>query len=193
LEPKLALPGPMPDDESAYGFEGIWDGLRAVAYGEGGRARFQADGSDDVSARFPELRGVGPALGSLQVVFDGEIVALGGDGRPDRERLETRRSASSEAAVRRAAERAPVAFMAYDLLFLDGHPTIELPWAERRQLLDGLELAGPSWKAPTAHVGDGAALLELARAQGLAGVVAKHLERPYRPGVRSPDWIEVRS
>jgi len=193
LQPMLAVQGPLPDDDAAYGFEVIWDGLRALAYSEGGRARFQADGSDDVSARFPELRGLGPALGTLQVVLDGEIVALGADGRPDRERLESRRAAGSEAAIRRTAERAPVAYMTYDLLFLDGHPTVELPWAERRRLLDGLELAGPSWKAPTAHVGDGSALLELARAQKLAGVVAKHLERPYRPGVRSPDWIEVRS
>ena len=194
VEPMLAVPGALPDDDDAYGFEVLWDGVRAVAYSEGGRARFQAEGSDDVVPTYPELRGLGPALGVTQVVLDGEIIAPGDDGRPDPERLDVRRrAAGSEASVRRAAERAPVAYMAYDLLFLDGHPTLDLPYVERRRLLDGLDLAGPAWKAPTSHVGDGAALLELGRASGLPGVVAKRLESPYRPGVRSPDWIEVRS
>ncbi len=193
IEPMLATPGPLPDDDAAYGFEVIWDGLRSLAYSEGGRARFQVDGSDDESARYPELRGLGPALGVLQVVLDGEIVALGDDGRPDRDRLESRRTAGSESAIRRAADRAPVAYVAYDVLYLDGRFAVDMPWTERRRLLDGLELAGPAWRAPTAHVGDGVALAELGRAQGLAGVVAKHLESRYKPGVRSPDWIEVRS
>ncbi len=194
LEPMVATPGALPDDDSAYGFEVVWDGVRALAYSEGGRARFQADGEDDVGARYPELRGLGPALGVTQVVLDGEIVALDDDGRPSPERLETRRKAAgSEPSVRRAAERAPVAYVIYDVLFLDGHPTLELPYAERRRLLEGLELAGPAWRTPTSHVGDGAALLELGQAQGLAWVVAKHLESRYRPGVRSLDWIEVRS
>ncbi len=194
LEPMLATPGPLPDEDAAFGFEVLWDGVRALAYSEGGRARFQGEGEDDVSARYPELRGLGPALGVTQVVLDGEIVAPGDDASPDRRRLEARQeAAASEASVRRAAARAPVAYMAYDLLFVDGHPTLELPYAERRRLLDGLELAGPAWKVPTSHVGDGAALLELGRGRGLAGVVAKRLQSPYQPGLRSPDWIEVRS
>jgi bifunctional non-homologous end joining protein LigD len=194
LEPMLATPGSLPDDDSSYGFEVLWDGVRAVAYSEGGRARFEAEGEDDVTGRFPELRGLGAALGATQVVLDGEIIAPGDDGRPDPERLATRRTvAGSDASVRRAAERAPAAYMAYDVLYLDGRLTLELPYAERRRLLEGLGLEGPAWKAPTSHVGDGAALLELGRSQGLAGVVAKRLESPYRPGSRSPDWVEVRS
>ncbi len=194
LEPMLATPGSLPDDDADYGFEVLWDGVRALAYSEGGRARFQAEGDDDVTPRYPELRAVGSTLGVTQVVLDGEIVAPGDDGRPDRQRLQWRRTAAaSGASVRRAAERAPVAYMAYDLLFLDGHPTVERPYAERRRLLEGLALDGPAWKSPTSHVGDGAALLGLGRSQGLAGVVAKRLQSRYRPGLRSPDWIEVRS
>jgi bifunctional non-homologous end joining protein LigD len=190
----LAMPGPLPDDDAAHGFEVLWDGVRALAYSEGGRARLQAEGEDDVAPRYPELRGLGPALGATQVVLDGEIVALGDDGRPDGGRLESRRAATgSDAAVRRLAERAPVAYMAYDILYLDGLPTLELPYADRRRLLEGLALDGPAWKAPTSHVGDGAVLLELGRRQGLPGVVAKRLDSPYRPGSRSPDWTEVRS
>ena len=44
----------------------------------------------------------------------------------------------------------------------------------------------PAWQVPAFHVGDGGALVELARQQGLPGVVAKRLDSPYVPGARSP-------
>ncbi len=194
LAPMLATPGPLPADEAAYGFEVLWDGLRALAYAEGGRVRLEGDGVEDLGDTFPEVRPLGAALGATQVVLDGELVALGEGGRPDPDRLASRRGVESDAAaVRRAAERAPVAYMAYDLLFLDGHSTLDLPYAERRARLQGLGLVGAAWQVPAFHVGDGGALLELAREQGLPGVVAKRLDSPYVPGTRSPDWIEVRA
>src|SRR5439155_5301575 len=39
LVPMLARLGELPRDEDAYGYEIKWDGVRAVLYGEGGRAR----------------------------------------------------------------------------------------------------------------------------------------------------------
>ena len=81
--------------------------------------------------------------------------------------------------------------MLVDVLHLDGHPLIDLPYRERRQALEALGLAGPAWQTPAAHAGDGAALLEAARAQGLRGVVAKRLDSVYEPGTTSDAWVEV--
>ena len=55
---------PVPKDESAYGFEVLWQGVRAVALVEGGRARVHDSEGADVSEQFAELRTLGPALGS---------------------------------------------------------------------------------------------------------------------------------
>ncbi|HEX7277626.1 MAG TPA: hypothetical protein VF244_09665 [Acidimicrobiales bacterium] len=79
-----------------------------------------------------------------------------------------------------------------NLLFVDGHVLVDLPYAERRRRLERLALRGSHWQVPAYDVGDGAALLGLARAQVLAGVVAKRLDSPYLPGERSPDWVETR-
>jgi bifunctional non-homologous end joining protein LigD len=68
-----------------------------------------------------------------------------------------------------------------------------LPYAQRRERLLELQLAGPSWQAPAHHVGDGAALLEATRAQGLEGILAKRLDCPYTPGRRSPAWVKVKN
>jgi bifunctional non-homologous end joining protein LigD len=192
LEPARATPGPRPDDEDAYGFEIRWSGVRALAFVEGGRIRLVDTDGNECSGTFPEIRAMGRALGVTQVVLDGVLVATGPDGRPDEERMARRRSVKSDSAVRRLVASVPVIYMLFDVLWLDGHPTTELSYEDRRARLDGLRLDGPAWKVPPSHPGQGA-LLEAARAQGLSGVVAKRLDSPYRVGETTPGWIEVRA
>jgi bifunctional non-homologous end joining protein LigD len=87
----------------------------------------------------------------------------------------------------------PVAYVIFDLLYLDGHSTMQRTYEERRKLLDGLELGGPSWQVPAWRRGEGKALRDASRAQGLEGVVAKRLGSCYHPGRRSSDWIKVKN
>ena len=90
IEPMLAtLSKNLPHDEDRYGFEVKWDGVRSIAYVEGGQARFESRRGGDITSRYPELRGLGPALGSTAAVLDGEIVAFEGE-RPSFERLQRR-------------------------------------------------------------------------------------------------------
>src|SRR5581483_440524 len=168
-------------------------GVRALAFVDGGRIRLVDDHGTEISGTFPEIRAMGRALGVTQVVLDGVLVATGPDGRPDADRMARRLSVKSDSAVRKLVASVPVVYMLFDVLWLDGHPTTHLSYEERRDRLDGLRLDGPAWKVPTTHVGQGTALLEAARAQGLSGVVAKRLDSPYRVGETAPDWIEVRA
>ncbi|MDQ4096633.1 MAG: ATP-dependent DNA ligase [Actinomycetota bacterium] len=192
--PMRATPGELPSDDAAYGYEIAWDGLRTIAYGEGGRIRLQDADGEDATARFPELGRMGRAFGSREVILDGEIVALDADGQPDGGRLDRRlRGADSESAARRLAEDVPVTYMIYDLLYLDGRLLFDRRYADRRARLDELGLNGFHWQTPSHHVGDGGPLVALAGQRGLAGVVSKRLESAYRPGEQSPDWIEIRS
>jgi bifunctional non-homologous end joining protein LigD len=94
--------------------------------------------------------------------------------------------------VRRKQAEVPVAYVVFDLLWLEGHSTLALPYRDRRRLLADLELEGPTWRTPAHREGDGAALLDAARAQGLEGIVAKRLESPYEPGRRPGSWIKVK-
>jgi bifunctional non-homologous end joining protein LigD len=193
LEPMLARSGRLPREDGRWAYEVKWDGVRVLAFVEGGRVRLQARSGRDVTARYPELRGLGRALGSREVVLDGEVVAFGADGRPSFQRLQGRMHLTSESAVRRLSEREPVTYIAFDLLYEDGHDLMPLPYAERRERLLALGLGGPAWQAPAHHVGDGAALLEATRAQGLEGVLAKRLDSPYAPGRRTPAWVKVKN
>jgi bifunctional non-homologous end joining protein LigD len=189
LRPMLATRGSaLPADDADWGYEMRWAGQRCLSYVSGGRVRLAGPGGEELTSMFPEVRALGPALAPVEAVFDGEIVAFDG-ARPDPGRL-ARRAGSKN--PKRAAERDPVQFLLYDLLWLDGHSTTELlRYAERRELLDGLALSGEHWQTPPFFAGGGPFALDAARSQGLSGVVAKRLDSPYLPGRSSRLWREI--
>ena len=57
--------------------------------------------------------------------------------------------------------------MLFDILFCDGRLLTDVPYEERRERLESLELNGAAWQTPSWHAGDGRPLLEAARAKGL--------------------------
>ena len=88
---------------------------------------------------------------------------------------------SSESAVRRLAKETPVTYVIFDLLWLDGHSLMELPYTERRARLAELGLGdGGRWRVPDYVVGHGAQLLAATEQQGLEGVIAKRLDSRLR-------------
>ncbi|MBA2644937.1 MAG: DNA ligase, partial [Solirubrobacterales bacterium] len=192
LAPMLARAGGLPSDESRWAFEVKWDGVRALAYSRPGRLRFESRNFNDISARYPELRPLNRALSSHEALLDGEIVAFDQDGRPSFERLQQRMHLTGESAVRRRARELPAVYVIFDLLHLDGHALVDLPYEERRERLLALGLNGPHWQTPAHHVGSGSALLEAVRAKRLEGVIAKRLGSRYEPGRRAGAWVKVK-
>jgi bifunctional non-homologous end joining protein LigD len=91
----------------------------------------------------------------------------------------------------RLAAALPVTYMIFDLLRYAGQDVMHLPYAVRRDRLEHLELSGPHWMVPPVFP-DGPATAAAAREYRLEGVVAKRLDTPYVPGLRSPDWIKVK-
>jgi bifunctional non-homologous end joining protein LigD len=193
IAPMLARTGDLPPDDGRWAYEIKWDGVRAIGYVDGGRLRLASRNGRDITPRYPELRELGRALAGREAVLDGEVVAFDAEGRPSFQRLQSRMHLTSEHAVRRLAQSEPVAYIIFDLLWLDGRSLMALPYAERRERLLELGLNGPTWQTPASHIGDGAALLAAARARGLEGIVAKRLDCPYTPGRRSTGWLKVKN
>jgi bifunctional non-homologous end joining protein LigD len=192
LVPMLARAAHLPAQDAEWAFEIKWDGVRAITYWRPHEMRIESRNLNDVSARYPELRALGPQLGSHEVVLDGEIVSFDEQGRPSFERLQRRMHVTSASAIRRLANEQPVSYLIFDLLYLDGRNTIELPYRERRALLEELGLQGPAWQTPRYHAGEGRELLTAAAEQHLEGVVAKRLDSPYRPGKRTDEWLKIK-
>lgn len=174
-----------------WAFELKWDGVRALAHLDGGVTTVRGRRGDEIGFRYPELEPVAREVGR-RAVLDGEIVSFDPEGRPSFGRLQQRMGLANELLIERRAGEAPVTYVAFDLLWLDGDSLVAEPYARRRELLAELGVDGPAWQAPGHRVGDGDALFELVRARRLEGVVAKRLESPYRPGRRSGDWLKVK-
>lgn len=195
MEPMLARAGTLPaaSEEADWALEVKWDGVRAIGYADGGRLRLESRNGNDITARYPELRELGRALGAHEAVLDGEVVAFDAEGRPSFQRLQGRMHLAGERAVRRAMTENPIAYVLFDLLHLDGRSLLGEPYTVRREALEALALSGPHWQVPGYRVGEGAALLAAARDRGLEGVVAKRLDSRYAPGRRSPHWLKVKN
>jgi bifunctional non-homologous end joining protein LigD len=190
--PMMARTGTLPADQDRWSFEVKWDGVRAIAYAQPGRLRLESRNLNDITAAYPEVRGVLDDLGMHEAVLDGEIVAFDEQGKPSFERLQRRMHVTAPSAVKRLAGSLPVVYAIFDLLYLDGRSLIELPYTERRAALEQLELGGRAWRVPAAHPGEGELLLEATREQGLEGIVAKRLDSRYEPGRRSGAWLKVK-
>ena len=184
LRPMTATPGRLPRGRG-WAFEVEWTGRRALVVNEPGLTTISDSGGNDVSTAFPEVRRIGRALGATEVVLDGVITAS------DEESIARRIAAKSDSTVRRLARDHPASYVVFDLLWCDGRAVSGEPWTQRRELLDGLGLAGEAWSVPAAHVGDGAALREAAQGQGVEALIAKRTKSIYRPGQQSKDWLRV--
>jgi bifunctional non-homologous end joining protein LigD len=176
-----------------WAFEFKWDGIRVVARVDDGDVRLVSRNGNDLTAAYPELATL-PRVLRGDAVVDGEIVALDTRGRPDFGLLQQRMNLTKPREIAAAAASVPVVLQLFDVLEIAGTPTLDEPYARRRERLDRLvrlrddvpvdlpdEVEGPPERA-----------LEEADERGLEGVVAKRPASPYRPGVRSDDWVKLK-
>ncbi len=190
--PMLAGAGQLPKPEKGWSYEVKWDGVRAIAYVKPGRLRLESRNLREITEGYPEVRGILRDLGMREAVLDGELVSFDDDGRPSFERLQRRMHVTAASSVRRLAVSTPVVYAIFDLLYLDGHNLMSLPYSERRERLTELGLQGPAWRVPAAHPPPGQRLLDATEQQNLEGIMAKRLDARYEPGRRTGAWIKIK-
>ncbi|GAA0344596.1 hypothetical protein GCM10010151_37910 [Actinoallomurus spadix] len=178
----------LPPDQQEYGWELKWDGVRAVAYVQGGSVRLMSRNDKDITRSYPELAALARML-RRPAILDGEIVALRG-GRPSFATLQSRMHVQRPGA--RLVRAVPVQYYLFDLLHLGEESLLSRPYTERRDRLDELGVDRPPVRVPPWWRGEGETVSSVGLAQGLEGVVGKPLASPYLPGRRGP-WIKVKN
>jgi bifunctional non-homologous end joining protein LigD len=193
VKPMLARTGPLPRNEHAWAYEIKWDGVRAIAYSTPGELRLESRNLKAITGQYPELARLNRALGSHEAILDGEIVSFDEHGLPSFATLQRRMHVGSSAQAKRLAKDAPVTYMIFDLLWLDGHSLLALPYGERRERLSALGLSGATWQTPDHLTGKAEDVLAATAAQKLEGVVAKRIDAPYAPGARNGSWLKIKN
>src|SRR5919199_455434 len=184
VRPMLAVPGELPPaaEDDAWAYEMKWDGVRAVAYLRGGAVRLMSRNDLDVTRSYPEVTSPPAALAGEEAVLDGELVAFDAHGRPSFARLQERMHIRDVAVARRLAERVPVVYLVFDVLYLGGRSLLRTPYSERRAALAGLDVDGDAWRGPPGFGGPGAGGIAASSENGPEGVVGKRLAAPFPPG-----------
>lgn len=184
----LAASGPLPTGPD-WAYEFKWDGVRVIAEVARGPVRLYARSGAEVTAAYPELAPLADL--AADAVFDGEMVVFDASGHPSFDLLAERMHVRQPARAARLAATAPVTFLIFDLLRLDGLDLTSLPYAERRSALEALGLDAERWVVPPTF-SDGEATLAASEQNGLEGVVAKRLSSRYHSGARAADWVKVK-
>ncbi|WP_433726200.1 non-homologous end-joining DNA ligase [Nocardia sp. CA-129566] len=186
----LAMAGALPGDDDRWAYEVKFDGIRAIGYIDDD-LRLVSRNDKDITAAWPELVDLAPA--SPRFVVDGEIVAFTADGRTSFEALQPRMHQRNPAAIRALRRTIPATYLIFDLLHIGDRSLIDLPYQQRRQLLEQLGLRGPHWQVPPRLDGAGADILAESKRLGLEGILCKRSDSPYLPGRRSPLWTKVKN
>jgi len=196
----LATVGSEADlDDDSWSWEMKWDGMRALAYvslTEQG-VRLITRNGNDVTSSYPDL--MADLLSATardpetdSAVLDGEIVAVDTRGRPDFGLLQKRMKLTDAREIASAATHAPVQFMLFDVLELNGHSLTGLPYSERRDRLDAAVAATGRVQVPPRFDGAFSEAFQTSRSLGLEGIMAKRLDSHYAAGRRSRDWVKIK-
>jgi DNA ligase-1 len=170
-----------------------YDGARVQIHFDGARVGIWSRRLSDVTASLPDIATRTRAFVAAPFILDGEVVALGADGRPlpFQELIRRFRRVHD---VEEALGRVPLALHVFDCLMADGRPLIDAPYEERWEALT--RLTGGRDLAERAVVRSSAAA-EAFRAGALAagheGVMAKDLRSAYAPGGRGKRWFKLKT
>jgi bifunctional non-homologous end joining protein LigD len=191
IYPMLATSIDEPFDSDDWLFEIKWDGYRAVAFIENGKARLVSRNQNDLTPRYSELKDLPQFVKAKNAILDGEVVALDEQGRASFSLMQQRTGFRPNG--KRAAVKAdvPVLYYAFDLLYLDGYDWQKVPLEARKEKLKSILIAGDALRFSDHYEREGKALFDVAQQKGLEGILAKKRDSIYQEH-RSREWLKIK-
>jgi bifunctional non-homologous end joining protein LigD len=171
-----------PFDDDNWLFEIKWDGYRAIGSVINGKTELYSRNNISFKEKyFP----VSEALKDLDrnVVVDGEIVSLDEHGFSRFQYLQNwQKDAQGE-----------LAYYVFDLLWLDGYDLTALSLVDRKKILRQI-IPESNVVRYSDHVErNGKSFYEIAKRQGLEGIIAKHKNSSYEFDSRSKNWLKIKT
>ena len=195
-----------PLEEQPYGeahdwqVEWKWDGIRGQLIRRSGQSFLWSRGEELLNDTFPELIGAASALPDGTVV-DGEVTIWPDGAQQPAAFAVLQRRLGRKQPTRKLLNECPAAFVAYDLLELDGADLRPTTLRDRRTALEALldGLMEPTNPTPSGHLrlsprlplqqwGQLEPLRQQARSAAAEGLMLKRLDSPYLSGRKRGSW-----
>jgi bifunctional non-homologous end joining protein LigD len=182
VKPMLATLVKAPFDHPDWLFEVKWDGYRAIAEIQDGKVFLYTRNQNPLTQKFFLIAEALRKFG-FEAVLDGEIVVVDDQGHPDFQMLQNYQKSG----------RGHLLYYVFDLLYFRGHELSSLPLLRRKELLKKILPSTKLIKFSNHVVGEGVLFFQVVQEKGLEGIVAKHSQSPYRMGVRSRQWLKIKT
>ncbi len=178
----LATLTDTPFDDPDWVFEPKWDGFRMIACIERRKVTLYSRNGKIISHNCREVAEALEKVKESNTVLDGELVALDQRGVSHFQLLQNALRAE-----------APLRYCLFDAMFAGGEDLRSLPLIERKKRLRRL-LPKSRFLALSEHrLEYGTRYFKEAEDAGLEGIMAKRSASPYLSGVRTIDWLKIKT
>jgi len=186
----LAVSG-TPFSDEQWLFEPKFDGIRCLVSLQKQKAILRNRRLSIITETFPEIAEAVQYAVKTDCVLDGEIIIMK-DGKPDLSAIQRRISLGSSLLQQVSARTNPAQYVVFDIIERDGDSLISHPLRERKEILAGILCQNATVLLSNYIEKSGEIFFEAALENGFEGVIAKRLDSPYLPGVRSFHWVKFR-
>lgn len=163
-----------------------WDGVRMLTYSDGTQIRLINRKLNDRTMQYPELVRISRYCSASSVILDGEIIAFE-SSRPSFQKVMKRDSLRKQQRIDFAVKQIPVAYMIFDVLFLDGDWVIDRSLGERQHILERIITPQPDIQV-VQNFTDANQLYEVMKHHQMEGIVCKDLTSTYAISGKDQRW-----
>jgi bifunctional non-homologous end joining protein LigD len=182
IPPMLATITGGPFDKADWLFELKLDGYRVVTTKNEDQLNLYSRNGNLFNEKYPSIARALQKL-NADFVIDGEVCYMDNDKKPDFQKLQ-----------HDYAHEKALHYYIFDLLWLNGHDLKEVPLILRKSLLKELLKNPPANIHYLDHVEKaGIEFFNEIKAQKLEGIMAKNKKGIYYPGLRSKDWLKIKT
>lgn len=171
-----------PFDDPEWVYEVKWDGYRALAYLNKGKAELRSRNNNGFNEKFyPVYKAL--KLWPVKAVVDGEVVVINKQGHSRFSDMQNWRNETDGELV----------FYVFDILWLNGMELINLPLTERRNILRQIVPSQGIIKMSENFETSCREFLAVAQKMGLEGIIAKKADSVYAPDTRTRFWLKIKT
>lgn len=182
IKPMLCKVAEKVFDDEEWAFEIKWDGYRAIADLRNDQIKFYSRNGIDFSNRFRKITNA-LKFQNHELILDGEIVAFDDAGKPNFQWLQNEKNDANLVLV----------YQVFDLLWLNGHSTEGLNYLQRKELLKDALVESEQVVYHDHIIGKGRKFFKEVQKLELEGIIAKKTDSIYRQGIRSSEWLKIKT
>jgi bifunctional non-homologous end joining protein LigD len=168
-----------------------WDGVRVLTYYDGDDVRLYNRKRNERTCHYPEITDIRSYCDAGSVILDGEVIALGPDGKPSFHEVMRRDGLRRMEKVPQMQRAVPVTYMIFDVVYKDGVWLDNRPFQERMEILSAMIKPDHHVQVVSSH-DDGQALFDVVKQHGMEGIVMKKLTSRYFIGEKRDVWLKIK-